>query len=176
MYHFVDFETDLIDFIMIDGRFSLKDARTAHETLQCRFPVSKIKIITNIKTFCEHENSISSEASIMEIIDSLSDKHQVSVDQGLLKISTTETAAFLLGYPLRLTKSEYKILLLLASYPEKAFQSADIVRLAFPFSPDVSKNHLAVHVCNINKKAEKISGRKLIVNPHKNGYTLNFHL
>lgn len=64
----------------------------------------------------------------------------------------------LLGFPLTLSARERTILFsLLRKHP---LSSAELRRIA---SPSMTKNGLSVHVHNINKKAQAISGRKLIL-------------
>ena len=91
----------------------------------------------------------------------------------MLKITSNDRIALLLGYPLRLTPNEHKILLILSNERDRTFSYEELLALAFPFKTSITKNQLAVHVCNINKKASEISGRQLIQNPHKNGYCFN---
>lgn len=64
-----------------------------------------------------------------------------------------EKEFFLLGYPLRLSPEEAALL----RYIQKRRT------LGVRITPNVSKNALAVRVCSINKKAMRVSGRKLIV-------------
>ena len=74
---------------------------------------------------------------------------------------------YLLELELKLTESEYALLMLISSrspQPVNADQAG--------FSPAV----LAATVCNINKKAALISGRKLIVSCRGRGYVLSKHL
>ena len=152
---FVKCDTKSIDFAIIDGSSSKKDVRFACEIVAEYFPSAQIEIFAHIDQLKELFVNAPTDVGI----------------QGL-KVSTLDHTARLLGYPLRLTKNEYKILLLLLC-EKRIFSADEILDLAFPFSENASKNQLAVHVCNINKKATLISGRRLIINPHKNGYTLN---
>ena len=160
---FVGSDTDFTDIVIIDGRHSQKNARCAQMLLVRRFPHADIKMLTL-------------DSQLTALFDSLSSERDKYISFGCLRLSPSDTEAWLLGYPLRLTKSEHKILLLLSSEPERSFSADCILRIAFPFSFDLSKNQLAVHICNINKKARRITGRKLITNPHKIGYMLNPHL
>lgn len=152
--NFVGFDTISADFVLIDGNSSQRHLRRACEIIESHFPSVEIKILTGTDTLKDIKSPIYSGSEN-------------------LKISLCDTTACLLGYPLRLTKNEHNILLLLLSDRKRIFSSEEILCLIFPFSSKTSKNQLAVHVCNINKKAMAISGRRLIVNPHKNGYTLN---
>lgn len=74
---------------------------------------------------------------------------------------------FLLGYPLKLSATEAKLLYEIAKGGKS---SADDLLLLL--SEGVSRGNVAVHVNSINRKAHKISGRKLII--HQDGeYKIN---
>lgn len=76
-------------------------------------------------------------------------------------------SVYLLGYPLKLSPTEDKLLRIIADGGRRG--SEDLLRLL----PDgVSKGNIAVHINAINRKAEKISHRKLVI--RENGqYTIN---
>ena len=63
----------------------------------------------------------------------------------------------LLGYPLRLTPTEAKLLTLITERGE-----ASVELLCTLLSEGVSRQNVAVHISAINRKAERISGRKLV--------------
>ena len=63
----------------------------------------------------------------------------------------------LLGYRLKLTPAEYKIITLIA---ENERLGTDELCLAL--GENITKGNVAVHICSINKKAAQISSRKLI--------------
>lgn len=74
---------------------------------------------------------------------------------------------FLLGYELKLSPSEDKLLRAIAEGGK-----SDIDSLTPLLSEGVSRGNIAVHINNINKKASKISGRKLVI--HKSSrYIIN---
>lgn len=162
MADIVESETDLIDTVIIDGCHSSKGVRAVQERSISRLPHADIRLLTV-------------DSQLNDLVASLSVGRDEYASFRGLRVSPSDTEARLLGYPLRLTKSEHKILLLLLSDPGRPFSADLILRVAFPFSTDLSKNQLAVHICNINKKARQITGRRLIVNPHKSGYLLNPH-
>ena len=91
-----------------------------------------------------------------------------------LAISPDKNKTYLIGYRLKLTKTEHKILLLLSSNADRSFSAAGISHLISPISEKpMSANNLAVHVFGINKKASLITGRPLILNSRKEGYRLS---
>ncbi len=171
--NFVEFETKAIDFVIIDASASLKEARMARNRLRSVFPCAKIVFWASKPLSSDRNFTLSSIDEILNFVGEIAKKRKAFFDDKLFKIVPHDTNARLLGYPLRLTKNEHKILLLLASETGREFSCSEILSLAFPFSQNLSNNQLAVHICNINKKAALISGRKLILNPHKNGYVIN---
>jgi len=66
--------------------------------------------------------------------------------------------SFLLGFPLKLTPTERRILLSIA---ENDSVSAD--ELIPLLKTNVSRTNISVHICEINRKAYSISGRKLVL-------------
>ena len=69
--------------------------------------------------------------------------------------------AFLLGYPLYLTETEYAIVAFLSSLNGGSASRGTICELC-------GEESFNIHICNINKKATELSGRKLIVFDGKN--------
>ena len=66
---------------------------------------------------------------------------------------------FLLGYDMKLTPAEYRVLTVIAA---TSGVSAEEIMERGGFS-GMSKSNVAVHICSINKKAGRISGRRLIL-------------
>ena len=83
-----------------------------------------------------------------------------------LELSEAEPRVLLLGYPLSLSETEYGIL---CSLCREHPSPLSIDSLATEHS--LSANGVAVHICTLNKKAARISGRRLIV--FDGGYRLN---
>ena len=73
-------------------------------------------------------------------------------------LEITEKESFLLGFPLKLTPSERRILLAIAQTGSAS--ANDLIRL---LPANVSRGNITVHISSINKKAHWISGRKLIL-------------
>ncbi len=74
---------------------------------------------------------------------------------------------FLLGYELKLSPSEDKLLRAIAQG-----QKSDIDSLSLLLRDGVGRGNIAVHINSINKKAAKISERKLVI--HKDSrYIIN---
>ena len=76
-------------------------------------------------------------------------------------------AIFLLGYELKLSPTERKLLCCVAEGGR-----SDVDTMAKNLCNDVSRGNVAVHISAINRKAKKLSGRKLII--YENGqYAIN---
>jgi hypothetical protein len=74
---------------------------------------------------------------------------------------------FLLGYELKLSPTEDKLLRTIAEGGK-----SDVDSLTPILNSGITRGNIAVHVNGINKKAAKISGRRLVI--HKNSrYVIN---
>ena len=73
----------------------------------------------------------------------------------------------LLGFPLKLTPSERKLLVAIAEHGPLSIE--ELVPL---LNVGVSRGNVAVHINAINRKAERIGARKLIVF-RENAYKIN---
>lgn len=73
-------------------------------------------------------------------------------------LSVTEKEAHLIGYKLKLSPTER---LLLSKIAES--KSASIDELLALLSSGISRGNIAVHINSVNKKADAISGRRLIL-------------
>ena len=73
-------------------------------------------------------------------------------------LNITDNEVYLIGYKLKLSPTERAILESIAKSG-----SASIEDLLPLLSDGVSRGNIAVHINSINKKAENISGRKLIL-------------
>lgn len=173
MSNFVALGTDFIKFAVVDARISRKDAADAASILLMNYNGISVKILKNSHSFIDTDSHISSKDELQSFIAEIAELEHEQFTKGAFKISPALNCASLLGYPLHLTPNEHKILLTLSLDRNRIFSQDELRLTVFPFSKSTSKNQLAVHICNINKKAYQISGRKLIQNPHKNGYILN---
>ena len=73
-------------------------------------------------------------------------------------LTVTKDSAYLIGYKLKLSPTERAIL-----YDITEKGGASIDELLPLLSEGVSRGNIAVHVNSINKKADTISGRKLVL-------------
>lgn len=82
-------------------------------------------------------------------------------------LNITKNEAYLIGYKLKLTPTERSILFEIADK-----NGASIDELLNLLSEGVSRGNIAVHINSINKKADTISGRRLVLFEN-NKYILN---
>ena len=77
-----------------------------------------------------------------------------------------------LGYPLRLSESEHRLLLCLTYLAPRVVSADDLRHLCDPLGQHSAKS-LAVRISAINQKAKEIHPRMLICNTFRRGYSLN---
>ncbi|MBE6533728.1 MAG: helix-turn-helix domain-containing protein [Ruminococcaceae bacterium] len=82
-------------------------------------------------------------------------------------LNITKDEAYLIGYKLKLSPTERAILFEIASNG-----GASIEELMPLLSDGVSRGNIAVHINSINKKADSVSGRKLVLFEN-NKYIIN---
>ncbi len=87
----------------------------------------------------------------------------------LLDFDRKEKKVYYIGYNMKLTRAEYDILYYLDENEEASAQE-----LVSGLSRDreIGIGNIAVHVCNINKKANVIGGRNIIECDYKKGYRI----
>ncbi len=88
-----------------------------------------------------------------------------------LYIDTKRNHAVLFGYILPLTKTEFAILKLVRANEE--YMSAYEIANRIFCGKELTPGNVAVHVCNINKKAKKIRDRAIITTCRYKGYKLS---
>lgn len=86
------------------------------------------------------------------------------MERGFLKIDNNR--AVLVGFPLKLSPTEHKILYAICR------KDMTIDELSLLLNEGVSRQNVAVHINAINRKAEAISGRRLVVFSSE-AYTIN---
>ena len=82
-------------------------------------------------------------------------------------LSIVHDGIFLLGYPLKLSPTEEKLLKEVANGGR-----CGVAELSKLLTDGVSSGNIAVHINSINRKAKKISARKLIIY-EKGSYKIN---
>ena len=87
-----------------------------------------------------------------------------------LSLGDDEKSIILIGYRVSLTRHEYGIVKLLCDSSE-GVSAESIIENCFK-NKDSTVGNVAVHVYNINKKAQPITGRRLVVGDRKQGYKI----
>ena len=87
-----------------------------------------------------------------------------------LYIDEEQNCAILLGYIMRLTKTELALLKHMRGIDEFTTASSLVERVLG--GKALTEGNIAVHVCNINKKAKAISGRSIIKTCRFKGYKI----
>ena len=86
------------------------------------------------------------------------------MQRGFLNVN--DNGIFLLGFPLKLSPTEQKLLVAICE------RDVTIEELSTLLCEGVSRQNVAVHINSINRKAELISGRRLVIFTNE-CYTLN---
>ena len=94
------------------------------------------------------------------------------VNSNSLYVDKGRSQIFYLGYKLNLSKSEFKIICAIAGSTVEYITAESILRECFT-NKDVKPGNVAAHICNINRKAAVIGGRKIILSKYDTGYKLN---
>ena len=89
------------------------------------------------------------------------------IECGHLIIDRERGRAYLLGYDMKLTPSEYTILVSIVK--QGSLSSEELCDL---LGKAGRSNKVSVHVCSINKKAKNIGGRYLVLHD-EDGYCIN---
>ena len=91
------------------------------------------------------------------------------ISSEIFYIDSERGYAVLLGYIMRLTKTEFAILKYINSSDGRYVSAQDIIENVSA-GRALTVGSVAVHICNINKQATKIRGRKLIEVRRFKGY------
>ncbi len=129
--------------------------------------VSKYQIGDSIH-FRDHESS-----ELLDILLSLSDSAECFEYNAILK--ATPRGVTFLGYDFKITPAERSILALLVSRAGKSVSFAEIGEICLG---DIHSKQATVskHISSINKKAQSIGGRNMILLPENGFYTINKYI
>jgi len=87
----------------------------------------------------------------------------------LLDFDRKENKVYYIGYDMKLTRAEYEIL---AYLDENDEASVEELASRLSWNREIGLGNVAVHVCNINKKAKIIGGRNIIESDYGKGYKI----
>ncbi len=108
------------------------------------------------------------------LIDFLSNLHSVNIPSVSLHFSSTAKSSYLLGYDMKLSPSENRILVFLSIFNNLKLSANTICEICLNTPPDKDRiATLRVLINRINKKAQNISSRPIILNSYENGYYIN---
>ena len=93
-----------------------------------------------------------------------------------LKLGDDRASCLFLGYPIKLTETEYRILLYMCSCDRKVISAEEILAYCFAESYRMSITNVRSHISSINRKAKSLGGRKLILSVREKGYMLNEYM
>ena len=92
------------------------------------------------------------------------------IKEELFYLDEDKSYAVLLGYIMPLTKSEFRILKLISV--NSGYTSCGSIMENLFSGKAITDRNVSVHVCMINSKARKISGRNLIEGKRFKGYKI----
>lgn len=93
------------------------------------------------------------------------------MNNNLFYIDEEKKYAVLLGYVMPLTATEFAVLRIISEGED--YVGAEDIALRVFAGKTLTSGNVAVHVCNINKKAKTIGGRRLIAWRRYKGYKLS---
>ena len=176
---------DESDVFIIDGRSDREKADDACRYLHGRFPDCRcITFLCSLpyekSRFRYLENSDFEVTDLMpeEAADSICAylSHTGIFPQSsyrFLNVGDTEKRTKLLGFMLKVTPTEHRILSFLCSRTGR-FTSAEIIlNCCFADSDRLTLSCVSTHISSVNRKAEPITNRRLIISEKDSGYMLS---
>ncbi len=97
-------------------------------------------------------------------------------EYGHLKLIKSNHSAIYLGLKMKLTQSEYRILLYMCTNGEKIFPPEEILAYCFAESYRMVSTNVKYHISHINKKSKALGDRKIILSVRGKGYKINDHM
>ena len=109
--------------------------------------------------------------NFIDFIQNLSPISLPSVSPNLI---LSNDSSYLLGYDMKLSPSEHRILVFLSTFNNLVLNANTICELCLNAQPTKERiATLRVMINRINKKAKNISSRPIILSSYKNGYFIN---
>lgn len=112
--------------------------------------------------------------SLLELLQKLTPSTETKYRH--LNLGKDRKTAIFLGYPMKLTPAEYRILLFLCSRPTETVSAETILGFCFAESYRMTETNVRSHISDINKKSKTLGGRKLILSVRVKGYKLNEYM
>lgn len=109
----------------------------------------------------------------MNIIKSPESAHDLELlwhKSDFLSLCEGEDSIIILGYKVKLTKTEYDILKLV--WESNGYVTAECIIEKCLLHKDVTRGDVAIHIHNLNKRIEGVTARRLIVGVRRKGYKI----
>lgn len=164
---------------VLDGTLALKTAETLCRTLRAEAPEMPIALIVT-STDCPNADAdalirISSPKEILSAILQFCKERgffDTALSSPYLSFAEPGYTVRLLGYPLKLSPSEYRLLHCLFYLAPRTVAPDDLLELSFP-GQSVNPAALSVLISKINRKAKLLGADPLIRNLYGRGYRLS---
>ena len=109
----------------------------------------------------------------MNIIKSPESAHDLELlwnKSDFLSFPSGENSIIILGYKVKLTRTEYDILKLV--WESDGYVTSERIIEKCLAHKDVTRGDVAIHIHNLNKRIEGITARKLVVGVRQKGYKI----
>ena len=175
-----DSYTILPDAAIIDECENIGDAKDLCNKLKALYPSLKVGVILSeersalslFRYIPEADEELPSPFSPNALIDFMERLHPSSAPSLSRNLICTKSASYLLGYDMKLSPSENRILIFLSTFNNLKLNANTICELCLNI-PEEKIATVRVLINRINKKAENISSRPIILNSHEKGYYIN---
>ena len=168
-----------IKAVLIDSPQDIESAKKLCAEIRSQFPSASVGVILNesqIKTSLfrylpEADAELISPFSNAELADFLQRLHTETFTFVSPSLICAPSGFLLLGYKLKLSPAENRILLFLSVFCRHTINADDILAACLNSSAGIET--VRVLISRINQKAKNISGRPLILRSAEKGYYLN---
>lgn len=159
--------------LLVDGRHSKQDVKNLYTSVMSSYPDLAVAILISEERYAykrfTHIIPVPDQLSMPVSDDTFArfvlefyfkNVIPLCTSDSRLQISRNRADTALLGYRLKLTHSEHRILLLLSSFADLPFTAEELGKLCLKSGASSS---VPVHICNINQKSKQISLRNIII-------------
>lgn len=116
--------------------------------------------------------------NVAELVNEYLEKQKISKTNSfrLLNMGDKRSDTTLMSLSLKLTQTEYRILKFLCLMNGQIIHTEHILNCCFADSYKLTLSNIPTHISSINRKAEEITSRRLIISKKGIGYLLNPHM
>ena len=166
--------------IIIDEGEDIEFIKKQCKKIKAEHPNIPIGVILNkneallslFRYVTEADGEIFSPLSSEVFADFLQKLYPVSIPSVSSSLICTPKASYLLGYDMKLSPSENRIMLFLSIFNNLKLNANTICELCLNI-PEDRISTVRVLINRINKKAQNISSRHIILNSYEKGYYIN---